>query len=322
MGEIKTVEVQGKELQYIDFKDKTHKSPNTSVDGLVVKINKETKDKMLDTGGLYRDLLTPLTQHESIDKVIILTVTTKGMICLTGYYFESQNVIVDCTLAKEPSLAFHYKFHLDQKEVPYENINSLEFMKVSNNNYSYLLDNYYSPTCVNDSGIVMNGEIIPYGSNLVIENFGKLVEKFPKLKESPIGKLNADKLILKMHNSPRIAGIVGLAEVVTKEGHKVSDLESYYVNYHHSSREEENKDNFEDFKEMIIIDHIHSEALSANKQIDRRPKMKEEFIQKAVKNHEQFVNENNDPVKEYVQLDVLLEAIKLNLVKKGGIKNE
>lgn len=86
---LKTINVQGLTFQYIFYGE--NKNPKTSVDGLVIPVNKQTKEMLNTSGGFYKELLAPL--NDETKRIIVLNVTSIGMKTVTAFFFENKKNI-------------------------------------------------------------------------------------------------------------------------------------------------------------------------------------------------------------------------------------
>lgn len=313
-SKLKQTEVRGLTYQYIDYgSDSEIKS---SVEGLIIPINSEVRESLLDVGGFYRDLLTPLSEDESVNRIVILSATEKSMSQMVGFFFDNGEEDLKVSWTKEPRIVSYYEGHVEKKNISYENINTLEFLQqedakeVTNEKYFSILDDYYNPVSADDTGIHIDGKAVQYGETVTINNFKKMLDKFESLKESNLGKLNVDKIVLPIYESgPRFMGTIGSGEIYNEEGRVITNIESYYYSYVSDSEED-----YDRFLEEYKIGMLHEFALRINRRLRSRPNEKERIMKQYMEEYERELKENDEPVSEMIGLSILLECINEGLV--------
>lgn len=306
---IETIEVAGKEYKYLQYPDN-----KSSVNGLVITITPEVRENMLGVGGFYRDILEPLSKDDSIEEVVILTVTERGMKHLTGFFFPNGEKIKTSWVG-EYNIAKHYADHLDKKNVPFEIINSLEYLKNNpKEEYLQILTDYEEPKTEDDTGIHLDGEVIPYGETVVIKDVQKMVEKYPNLAEGVMGKLNVDNIQLKINeNGLGLFNIIGSGTLYQKDGTVITVEEGYFHTYY----EKEENETFEEYEKQADIERIHYHAEKANQRLTRGYFSKERIMVECIEGIEKDRKEIQEPVGELIEISYLLAAIEMGLVTKG-----
>ena len=310
-AQLKETVVNGTTFQYIDYGD-----GRSSVDGLIIPINKEVRERLLDVGGFYRDLLTPLQKDESVIRIVILSVTERAMRQLIGFYFDNGKDDMEISWTHEPNIVKHFESYVERKDVPYEKVNTLNFLlkkDTTNEKYFSILNNYYNPISYNDTGIHIGERIVQYGETITINNVQKVIGKFESLNESSLRKLNVDKIILKVNEKgPGMMNTIGSGELYTAEGKVITSIEEYCSSYCEDVEEEE-------FLATHNIDRLYDFAMRINKKLnrkkDRTQEEKEAIINEYLIEYEKEVDEDNSPVKELIGLNLLLEFIKEGLAE-------
>lgn len=308
--------VQEKTYNYIQYPEGDERI--SSVVGFIIPINIDAREKMMNTGGFYRDLTSPLFKDENqkIKRVVILSVTIKGMISLTGFFFDDGSKDMQVSWTKEPKIGTFYTNRIIKgKGIEFETINTLEFLSNETDTtkkfFAILDKNYYNPNSPNDTGIAINGENVEYGSTLIINDVQTFIEKFPSLKEGNLYKLNVDKFELKINeNGPGLMGTIGSGMLIKKDGSVITVIEDYY------SRYAEEGQSFEDFKNEHIMEDLENTAYEINDYITKRPHKKSEIMKEYLFKYDRERKEEAEPVSEMIGLNFLLACIEENLVKR------
>ena len=311
-------ELNGKIYNYINYGDVPANEllPSTSVDGLIVQINDESRNKLNTVGGFYRELLTPLIEDEnmSITRLVILSVTSVGMSQMVGYFFDDGSDDMKISWTKEPKIATYYEKHLKDKKVSYLNINTLDFLDEQENKESKffnILNYYYNPISADDTGIQVNGQIVKYGETVIINDVQKMVEKHSNLKKSNLDLLNVNKIELQIYkDGPKLMGTIGDGLLFKEDGSLVSSIEDYYYSYEYDDEKE-----FDLFLKEHCLEYLHEFAIEANEEINKNPDNKETIIDKTIKKYELERKEDNEPVRQMIGLNFLLSCIKEDLVE-------
>lgn len=206
---------------------------------------------------------------------------------------------------------YHYKKHLDKKEIAYSNINSLDFLSKLNQNdnlqYFNILDYYYNPISINDTGIYLKNEkMINYGQKITITNFKKIIDKHPSLKNGRLDKLNAHEMELFV-NEKGLGFNNGIAEgkAYDEKGNLITNIYDYYIL---SNQQEDFITFFDNDKKELA----HMYALKINKKINSSNK--NEIINKYSKEYQEELDESLEPAYILITLDVLMSSIEENLV--------
>lgn len=301
--------INDKSYAYINYGIESKST--TSVDGLIVPINSEIKKQLITVTGFYRDLLEPLLKDEnnSINQIVILSVTTTGMAKLTGFFFDNGNDEMELSLTKEPNIVRYFEKYIQGKNVPCQSINSLRFLKTQTNprNFSTLLKYYYNPKSVDDIGFEIDGQPLHYGQTVFINNVQSLIEKYDNLKQGKLGLLNVNKIELNIYpDGPKIMSSIGEGLLYDQNDEIVSSLKYYCI--------EEIEGDFEEFSNQCEMESIHICALQANEEINKRPHKKDSIIQECVQRIERELKENKEPYYETIGIGFLLASIKENLV--------
>lgn len=306
--------VQEKTYNYIQYPEGDEKI--SSVVGFIIPINEESRKKILNTGGFYRDLITTLFEDENrkIKRIVILSATLTGMITLTGFFFDDGSKNMKVSWTKEPNIGPFYSKNLKEKGVDFEIVNTLEFLANETDTtkkfFSILEKNFYNPVSVDDTGIEVNGENVEYGKTLIINDVQKIVQKFPQLKDEVLGKLNIDKIELKVNeNGPGFMGTIGSGKLINKNGEVITVIYDYYVSY------VEEGQTFEDFQNEHIMESLENTAYKINLNITKRPNKKQTIIEDYLKTYDRECQEESEPVSEIIGLNFLLACIEENLVK-------
>lgn len=309
--------LNGKTYNYIDYGNESSNEfrPSTSVDGWIVEITNESREKLTTVGGFYRELLTPLIEDEnmSITQLIILSVTSTSMSQLVGYFFDDGSQDMQVSWTKEPKIATYYEKLLKDRNISYLKVNTLDFLSNQKNKeskYFEILDLYYNPISADDTGIHMNGQIIQYGQTVIINDIPKMIEKHEHLKESNLNLMDISKIELKIYrDGPKLMGTIGEGLLFRKDGSVISSIEDYYYSYAHGESE------LEEFLEEYYLDSLHEYAIEANKKINKNPEDKEKIINETIKDYELEKEEDNNPLQEMIGFNFLLSCIEENLVE-------
>lgn len=312
-SKLSEINVHGVNYQYIDYGDDNEVS--TSVDGLIIPVDSDVRDKLLNVGGFYRDLLTPLSEDESINRIAVLSVTERGMSQLVGFFFDNDKEDMKISWTKEPKIVKYYENHIKEKDVAYENINTLEFLQSLNKNenqkYFKVLDRYYNPISVDDTGLHLNDKVIGYGETVIIKDFQKMIDKHSNLKGSNLDTLSVDKIELNIYDGgPRLMGTIGSGKLYNKEGRLITRIEDYYYSY-----VDEKERDYEKFLNEYKLDLLHGFALRANERIKVCPEQKEEIVKDYMSQYEKELEEDNGPATQMIGLNLLLSCIEEGLVE-------
>lgn len=312
---VQTITINDTDYQYIDYPSDVQRS---SVAGLIIPITSDVREKLLDVGGFYRDMLAPLRKDDTIKRIIILSVTEKGMEKITGFHFDNGNdEALQTSWTKEPNIAHYYAKHVDKKNISFEPINSLVFIKENpHEKFTNMLDHYYSPTRVDDTGIYIGDTMLHYGETVTIQPIEKLIKRYPHLEKSTFGQLSIDKCNLTINEKgPSLMGSIGSGPIYTKDGRIVSSLEDYY--YRYIKKEDDNVfDTFESFKTAEEIDIIHGHAQRANRTLSQGHRNPENVMQKCFDDIERDWVDVNNPSTEIIGLGLLLGAIEQGVVTR------
>ena len=312
-AKLEQINVGGVTFQYINYNDD---EKHSSVAGLIAPITPESRKQILNVGGFWRDMLEPLRNDESIHRIVILSATEKGMKRIIGFFFDNNQPPFEVTWTKEPNVVQYYEKHLKDRDIPYENINTLSFLqaieqdKEHNEKYFYLLDHYYNPVRPDDTGLHVGDDMIRYGQNITIKNLQSVVQQYDNLKNGVLGKLKVDTLKLKIHeNGPHLFGTIADGTSYREDGRVVTNIEDYYYTH-----EDGNYKSFEEFLKHHEIETIHYCAYQANERINRRPHKKDDIIAECNREIDAELRENNEPYNQMIGLNLLLVCIKENLV--------
>lgn len=302
--ELFSVNIEGEVYNYIQDQNES------SVDGFIVKIKDNQKELVNESTGFYRQLLTKAMETENLREIIVLTVTSKGMVPLTGI-FSTDGDKIDFILTKEPNIGQYIANYLGDKGIQSEKINSLQFIKENKDTpYSELLKFYYNPKSVDDTGFELNGSPIKYGEIVLIDNVQSLIQQHENLQGGKLDKLNVNQIKLTLYkDGPKLSASIGAGLLIDENGETVSSLKYYCI--------DEIEGDYETFKQQCELEDLYIFALDANKQIDQRPHKKESIIADCVRLVENEMKENNEPYKENIGVGFLMEALKNNLVTKG-----
>lgn len=312
-AKLKEANVNGTTYQYINYSEDNE--IKTSVDGLIIPVG-SNRDKLLNVGGFYRDLLTPLSEDDTVKRIVVLSVTERGMSQLTGFFFDNGKADMKVSWTKEPKIAKYYENHIKEKSIEYENINSLEFLQESSGDEKYLsiLRNYYNPISADDTGINIDGEVVQYGETLIINDFQKMIDKHSSLKGSNLDTLNIDKIELDVYeDGPRLMGTIGSGKLYNKEGRLITNIEDYYYSY-----VDEKEVSYEEFLNEYKMDLLHELALKINKKIKACPEQKENIMNGYMTQYEKELEEDNQPATQMIGLNLLLSCIEEGLVKAAN----
>lgn len=308
-AELNEINVRGVTYQYIDYGKEN--DVKTSVDGLVIPINYETREKLLDVGGFYRDLLTPLSEDETVSKIVVLSVTERGMSQLIGFFFDNGEDDMKTSWTKEPNIVKHYENHIKRKGITYENINTLKFLKAegekenTNEKYFIILDNYYNPISADDTGINIDGKVVQYGETLIIKDFQRMIDKHSNLKDSNLDKLKVDKIELDVYeDGPGFMGTIGDGKLYNQEGRVITSIEDYYYSF-----VDDDKEGYEAFLKEYQLDLLHTFASRANERINVHPEQKESIVNEYINQYEREMKEDNEPASQMIGLNLLLSCI-------------
>lgn len=312
-AKLSEINVHGVNYQYIDYGDDNEVS--TSVDGLIIPVDSDVRDKLLNVGGFYRDLLTPLSEDETIKRIVVLSVTERGMSQLVGFFFDNGEKDMKVSWTKEPKIVKHYENHIKEKDVTYENINTLEFLQSLSGDktqkYFKILDRYYNPISVDDTGLHVNGKVVKYGQTIIINNFKKMIDKHSNLKGSNLDTLSVDKIELNIYDGgPRFMETIGSGKLYNKEGKLITRIEDYYYSYVNKKERD-----YEKFLNEYRLDLLHDFALRANERIKVYPEQKEEIVNGYMSQYEKELEEDNEPATQMIGLNLLLSCIEENLVE-------
>lgn len=310
--------INGETYKYIEYK-KEGDLPLTSVDGMVIILDEETKCKLSGFGGFYRDLMSPLlgVESDSIVRLVALSSTTPGMNQLTGFFFETDTEKMMVSWTAEPRIVEHIYRRILKEDVSISVINSLDFLEdldESNSKFSKILDNYYSPLCVDDTGLYIDGVMINYGDQLVIKKLQQAIENNPRLRSKNILRMKVDSIELTVNeNGIGTNGIIGSGISKKKCGSTISSIESYYYNFV-SNETSTASDYLKFLKENHdeTIEHLEEKKERMIKD-NRMPE--EEILTKISEEYKKGVLEDNETSVELIGLGFLLECIKDGLVK-------
>lgn len=305
--------VQGKTYNYIQYAEGDEKI--SSVVGFIVPIDSNSKKKLLNTGGFYRDLTIPLFKDEQgkIKRIVILSVTGVGMKTLTGFFFDDETNDMEVNWTTEPKIGPFYSRNIKDKGVDFETINTLEFLAnetdTSKKFFEILTSNYYNPISIEDTGVKVNGEIVKYGQTVMINDVQTIVQKIEHLKDGNLGKLNVDKIELTLYKDGlKLMGTIGDGKLINKDGKVITVIEDNYASYANEGQ------SFEEFINEYNFELIENTAYSINEGIKRRPHRKESIMEDYISIYEKHLKESSEPMSEMIGLNFLLACIKENLV--------
>lgn len=312
MSKLLNAIVHGEIYNYINYETEDKSKPQTSVDGLIIKVTSENKEQLISATGFYRDLIKPLIEDEnnSINQIVILSVTTKGMAKLTGFFFDNGEDKMELSLTREPNIVKYYQSYIADKNVQSENINTLEFLANEinpNKNFFNILKYYYSPTSVEDIGFEIDGIPLKYGQTVIINNVQSLVNKHENLKGGKLDILDVDKIELKIYeDGPKLMSSIGKGLLYDQNGDIITSLKYYCI--------EEIEGDYAEFEKQCQLKDLHIFALRANEDINKRPHKKESIIADCIQRYEREMEENSKPHYETIGVGFLLESINENLV--------
>jgi len=305
---LKTINVQGLTFQYIFYGE--NESPKTSVDGLVIPVNEKLLQQLSTMGGFYKQLLTPLFTNE-VKQITILSSTTKGMTTKTGFFFDDDSENPQVSWTTEPTIICHFKKYLENKNIPYHYVNSLELLSsLENPNHKYfkILDDYYNPISASDTGLYFKGKMINYGDKIIINDLKKLIEKYENLQDNHLDKLKVNKIELTINeNGPGFFGQIGEGKIYNDENTPISNLYCYYTLSNQ-------KEKFEEFKQKYENDSLYEYVTKMNEAIKRNPNEKESIVKEYLEDYQNDMTEDNDPFLQPVTLSVLISSLEENLV--------
>lgn len=300
---LKTITINNKDYTYIHTIDKDGKE-DTTVAGVIITIQPDTVEKLNHVKGFFGNLLEPLLKNtdKDIEKVLILGLTRKGMEQFTGIYFYNSENIIYQSLTNEPSIVSYLSDQLTEKDVSYEEINSLEYLRDHpNEKINHLLDKYYSPRRIDDTGLYIDNEMVYYGDELEVKNIPKMVKDL-ELEHTSIHKIQPSRLLIKISDKgPRMMGSIGRIEF-EKNGKPLTDNEGYF----YSGMFDTGETDYEKFVEKEKMDLIHATAIRINKALSIRTKEKHaRTIEYYSRDLTDSMMETKDPFVEVLLIRVL-----------------
>lgn len=298
---LEQVEIRGTVYNYIKSEEVG------TATGIIIAVNEKVRDKLLEFTGFIRDMFNPLFKDETIEKIVILSSTIKGMIKKAGVFFINSNGEMKKTLTNENSFVNYLKKQLKEKKIPYETINSLKFLKsesIKNNpneEYFKILNNYYNPQSVNDTGFYVEGKMIEYGSTVLIKNLKSLVTQYDSLKDGTFNVPHSDQVILKINNNGVLSmGFIGEGTIRTNLGVNVTELEKWYKTDFEGPHEET--------LEKCKISLLHEYALIINESLNNGESL-EEASKMYLKMYEDDLVEYSNPLNVLIPVNLLLVSI-------------
>lgn len=304
---LEQVEIRGTVYNYI--KDERV----CTATGLIIPIDKEARDKLLEFTGFVRDMLGPLFKDETIKKVVALSSTTKGMLKKTGFFFINSNGETEITLTNESEFVDYLGKRLEEKGIPCELVNTLEFLKsesekdVPNEEYFKILNNYYNPQSVDDTGIYIDGEMVEYGATVRIKNLKGLVAQYKNLKEGTYGVPYAGQVIFTINeDGVHSMNLIGKGIVQTEEGKNLTQLEEWYRTDFEGSHEktiEQCKVSLLNEYAFKINDLLKSKNASNIESVNKK-------IYRHLKQYEEELIEYAEPLDVLVNMSILETSIK------------